>query len=148
MATLSTHDMPTIKGFWHCEDLHLGKELGLYPNPDSLEQLFIDRLEGKQQILNSLHGHESLPCDYNRDASVTAMDKTLNFSLQKHLAKGTSALLSLQLEDFLEMEDPVNVPGTFDEYRNWQRKLTKNLDQIFGDHDIKVLLANLSSARK
>ena len=148
MATLSTHDMPTIKGFWHCEDLHLGKELGLYPNPEALDQLFTDRLAGKQQILNSLHGHESLPENYHNDATVTGMDQTLNFSLQKHLAKGTSALLSLQLEDFLEMEDPVNVPGTFDEYRNWQRKLTKNLDQIFTNNDIKTLLADLTQSRK
>ncbi|MCK5820079.1 MAG: 4-alpha-glucanotransferase, partial [Psychromonas sp.] len=148
MATLSTHDMPTIKGYWHCDDLYLGKELGLYPDQDALNGLMNDRLGSKQKILNSLHDHHSLPADYNRDALYTGMDQTLNFSMQKHLAKGSSALLSLQLEDFLEMEAPVNVPGTFDEYRNWQRKLSCDLDGIFNNESIKTLLADLTKARR
>lgn len=147
MATLSTHDMPTIKGFWHCEDLHLGRKLGLYPDQDVYESLLADRLVSKQRILDSLHGHSSLPADYQRDAKYAGMDQTLNFALQTHLAKGKSALLSLQLEDFLEMDQPVNVPGTCDEYRNWQRKLSHNLEDIFSNGSIKSLLANLSNAR-
>jgi len=147
MATLSTHDMPTIKGFWHCEDLHLGRELGLYPKQDVYESLLGDRLESKQQILNSLHGLGSLPHEYQRDAKYSGMDQTLNFGLQTHLAKGSSALLSLQLEDFLEMDQPVNVPGTSDEYRNWQRKLSQNLEQLFSNEQIKTLLANLTASR-
>ena len=148
MATLSTHDMPTIKGYWHCDDLHLGKTLGLYPDQAVLDKLMENRIHCKQQILNSLHGHDSIPAEYNRDATQTGMDQTLNFALQTHLAKGDSALLSLQLEDFLEMEVPVNVPGTSDEYRNWQRKLSHNIEQIFENEQIKCLLDNLTTARK
>ena len=148
MATLSTHDMPTIKGYWHCDDLYLGRELGLYPDQQVLDKLIESRAYSKQQILNSLHGHGSLPADFNRDASHLGMDQTLNYSLQTHLAQGSAALLSLQLEDFLEMEQPVNVPGTSDEYRNWQRKLSQNIEQLFSNEEIKRLLTNLSNARK
>ena len=147
MATLSTHDMPTIKGYWHCEDLHLGKELGLYPDPVVFNRLMEDRVACKQQILDSLHGHGMLPEEYARDASITGMDQTLNFAMQTHLAAGKSALLSLQLEDFLEMDQPVNVPGTSDEYRNWQRKLSHNVDYIFADADIQSLFTALTQAR-
>ena len=130
MATLVTHDMPTIKGFWNCEDLYLGRELGLYPDPQVFETLLTDRSVCKQKILNSLHGLGSLPDGFSRDANQTGMNQTLNFALQKHLAKGSSALLSLQLEDFLEMDKPVNVPGTSEEYPNWQRKLSQNIGQL------------------
>ncbi|MCP5079433.1 MAG: 4-alpha-glucanotransferase [Psychromonas sp.] len=147
MATLSTHDMPTIKGYWHCDDLHLGKELGLYPDQQVVDNLIENRIFCKQQILNSLHGHNSLPSEYNQDATQTGMDQTLNFSMQTHLAKGNSALLSLQLEDFLEMQHPVNVPGTSDEYRNWQRKLSHNIENIFDNEQIKYLLDKLTIAR-
>lgn len=147
MATLSTHDMPTIKGYWHCDDLYLGKELGLYPDQEVLNRLLESRVFCKQQILNSLHGHNSLPNSYSRDATQTEMDQTLNFALQTHLAKGKPALLSLQLEDFLEMEHPVNVPGTCDEYRNWQRKLSQNIEQLFNNEQIQNLLDNLTAAR-
>ena len=147
MATLSTHDMPTIKGYWHCEDLYLGRTLGLYPDDEVFNRLLADRVESKQQILNSLHGHNSVPDDLYQDANTTGMDKALSFDLQKHLATGSASLLSLQLEDFLEMDQPVNVPGTSDEYRNWQRKLTHNLDAIFADHDILDLMKALTEAR-
>lgn len=148
MATLSTHDIATIKGFWHCEDLYLGRELGLYPDAESFDKLLVDRVYCKQQILDSLHGMASVPADFSRDALYTEMDQTLNFALQKHLAKGSSALLSLQLEDFLEMDQPVNVPGTCDEYRNWQRKLTKTLEEIFHNPAIQQLCSDLTTARK
>jgi len=147
MATLSTHDMPTIKGYWHCEDLYLGRTLGLYPDDEVFNRLLQDRIESKQQILNSLHGHKSIPDELYQDANTTGMDKGLNFALQKHLATGSASLLSLQLEDFLEMDQPVNVPGTSDEYRNWQRKLSQNIDTIFADTDIQCLLKELTEAR-
>lgn len=147
MVALSTHDMPTIKGYWHCDDLHRGKTLGLYPDQDVLNKLMDNRVYCKQQILNSLHSHDSLPESYSRDATQTGMDKTLNYAMQTHLAKGQCALLSLQLEDLLEMEHLVNVPGTCDEYRNWQRKLSHNIEQIFDNKQIKTLLNNLTIAR-
>jgi len=147
MATLSTHDMPTIKGYWHCEDLYLGRELGLYPDQAVFDRLLNDRVVAKQQILNSLHGHHSIPDDLYHDANNTGMDKQLNFKLQQHLAAGNTSLLSLQLEDFLEMEQPVNVPGTSDEYRNWQRKLSRNIETIFADKDIISLLKQVTEAR-
>jgi 4-alpha-glucanotransferase len=75
------------------------------------------------------------------------MSKALNFGMQLHMAGGSSALLSLQLEDWLEMDKPVNIPGTFKEYPNWQRKLTRNLQDIFNDSSLNELAANLTEAR-
>jgi len=148
MATICTHDMPTIKGFWQSEDLYLGRELGLYPDPDTFKNLLDSRTYAKQQILDSLHGLGSLPSDFPRDARETQMTQTLNFALQTHLAKGSSLLLSLQLEDFLEMDKPVNVPGTSDEYRNWQRKLSQDLDDLFANDSISTLLTDLTTSRR
>ena len=148
MATLATHDMPTIKGFWNCDDLYLGRELGLYPDPNVFADLLRGRVYNQQRILDSLHSLSSLPFDFPRDAAQVKMDQTLNFALQKHIAKGSSALLSLQLEDFLEMDKPVNVPGTSDEYRNWQRKLSQNIEQLFANPQINELLGDLTQARK
>jgi len=128
--------------------LYLGRELGLYPDPDAFKNLLNGRTYAKQQILNSLHGLGSLPSNFPCVASETEMTQTLNFALQKHLAKGSSALLSLQLEDFLEMEQPVNVPGTSNEYRNWQRKLSQDIDDLFANDAIKALFADLTISRQ
>nr|WP_136249675.1 4-alpha-glucanotransferase [Ningiella ruwaisensis] len=148
MSTLTTHDMPTLIGYWHCDDLTLGKELGLYPDPDVLQSLFESRHENKQEILNTLHGHHSIGEHISRDVNYVGMSKDLNFGMQKHMAGGSSALLSLQLEDWLEMDKPVNIPGTFNEYPNWKRKLSRNLEEIFSRADLRALAGDLTHLRK
>ncbi|WP_202943069.1 4-alpha-glucanotransferase [Alteromonas macleodii] len=148
MSTLTTHDMPTLIGYWHCLDLELGKEIGLYPTEEILQTLYADRHENKQAILDTLHGHGSIGDNVGRDVNHTGMNRDLNNRMQVHMAGGSSALLSLQLEDWLEMDKPVNIPGTFDEYPNWRRKLTENIESMFDRHDINELASKLTHARK
>ncbi|UJF17498.1 4-alpha-glucanotransferase [Vibrio sp. SS-MA-C1-2] len=147
MSALCTHDMPTLKGFWHCEDLKMGSELGLYPDKEQLQGLFDDRAESKQRLVDSLNWHGYLPDGIGHNANAMPMEQALNFSMQKHLAAGASALLSLQLEDWLEMDKPVNIPGTVDEYPNWRRKLSANLGDIFSRDDIAQLTNDLTRIR-
>ncbi|MGR5118771.1 4-alpha-glucanotransferase [Vibrio astriarenae] len=147
MSALCTHDMPTLRGFWHCDDLKMGRELGLYPNEQQLEGLFADRLKSKQGILDSVAWHGYLPEGVGRDAQYVPMDTTLAEALQLHVAAGSSTLLSVQLEDWLEMDKPVNIPGTVDEYPNWRRKLSMNLDQIFGRDNVNRLAKRLTEVR-
>lgn len=148
MATLTTHDLPTLIGFWHCDDLALGKEVGLYPDPEVLSALYDIRHENKQHILNTLHGHKAISEAISRDVNYVGMSTELNFGMQVHMASGSSALLSLQLEDWLQMEKPVNIPGTFNEYPNWRRKLSHNLEDIFDNPDIDALVRDLNHRRK
>lgn len=148
MATLTTHDMPTIIGYWHCLDLELGKSVGLYEDGDILSGLYDDRVSAKQAILNSLHGHGAIPEHIGRDAMSVGMTRELNYAMQVHMAKGNSALLSLQLEDWIEMDKPVNVPGTFLEYPNWRRKLSMNLEDIFASDHIDQLARLITVGRQ
>ena len=148
MATLTTHDLPTLIGFWHCEDLRLGKELGLYKDEAQLQDLYAQRHANKQRILDSLHGHHSLPGDYSRSAENLGMDQTLNYAMQRHLAATSSQLLCLQLEDALQMTQPVNIPGTSNEYPNWRRKLSEPIEQWSQNHDIRQLFTEISKQRK
>ncbi|MDI5811388.1 hypothetical protein MJM95_31060, partial [Salmonella enterica subsp. enterica serovar Anatum] len=46
---------------------------------------------------------------------------TLNRGLQRYIADSNSGLLGLQPEDWLDMADPVNVPGTSDQYKRSQK---------------------------
>ncbi|MGD8112783.1 4-alpha-glucanotransferase [Vibrio sp. TRT 17S01] len=147
MSALCTHDMPTLRGFWHCDDLKTGRELGLYPDEAQLEKLFSDRLESKQGILNSVAWHGYLPDGVGRDAQYVPMDSHLAEALQEHVAGGASTLLSVQLEDWLEMDKPVNIPGTVSEYPNWRRKLSMNLDEIFAHQGVNRIAEKLTKAR-
>lgn len=147
MSALTTHDMPTLIGFWHCSDLKLGLQLGLYTE-QILPGLYHDRHQAKQRILDSLHGHGVLPADFPRQVDTLAMERTLNYALQQHLAKGSCQLLCLQLEDWLEMTEPVNIPGTSDEYPNWRRKLSMTLEQLEMQEHINNHLQQLTANRR
>ena len=148
MATLTTHDLPTLTGFWHCEDLRLGKDVGLYQDEAQLQQLYQQRHQNKQRILDSLHGHQVLPQDYSRSSEHLGMDQTLNYAMQRHLAAGSSQLLCLQLEDALQMSQPVNIPGTSNEYPNWRRKLSENIEQWRNNPAIKQLFNDITAVRQ
>jgi 4-alpha-glucanotransferase len=147
MSALCTHDMPTLRGFWHCDDLKMGRDIGIYADEEQLNALFDGRLAAKQRILESVAWHGYLPEGVGRDASLVPMDFYLSEALQLHVAAGSSALLSLQLEDWLEMDKPVNIPGTVAQYPNWRRKLSTSLDDLFAREEINRLTARVTSVR-
>ena len=76
-----------------------------------------------------------------------AFGDALAHSIQLYLAKSAAALVVLQIEDLIGMTDPVNVPGTSDEHPNWQRKLTRELDEVFADGSVTRLLREVQQAR-
>lgn len=148
MSALTTHDMPTLRGYWHCDDLSLGRELGLYPDEEKLQALYRERHESKQAILDSTRWHGVLAADIGSDVSWVGMNSALSHTLQEHMCKGASALFSTQLEDWLEMDQPVNVPGTSTEYPNWRRKLSKTLEAMTSMESLKQLASVMTAGRK
>ncbi|CFR31971.1 4-alpha-glucanotransferase [Yersinia frederiksenii] len=148
MATITTHDLPTLRGYWQADDLTLGNKLGLYPDQQILKQLYLDRERAKQGLLEGLHHYDCVPKKVGHKASLLAMSPVLNRGLQRYVADSASALLGLQPEDWLDMATPVNIPGTSDEYPNWRRKLTVTLEEMFADEHVNRLLKDLDKRRK
>ncbi|MFB6327466.1 4-alpha-glucanotransferase [Pantoea deleyi] len=148
MAVATTHDLPTLRGWWQSDDLTTGAQLGLYPDKGVLAGLYEERLRAKQALLNSLHRVGALPKRAGREARRTGMSKALNRAMQRYLADSHSALLGLQPEDWLDMAAPVNIPGTSDEYPNWRRKLSMTIEEMFSDPETHSLLRDLTARRK
>ncbi|MCE1558047.1 4-alpha-glucanotransferase, partial [Enterobacter hormaechei] len=101
----------TLRGYWESGDLTLGKTLGLYPDEEVLRGLYQDRELAKQGLLDALHKHGCLPKRAGHKASLMSMTPTLNRGLQRYIADSNSALLGLQPEDWIDMAEPVNIPG-------------------------------------
>lgn len=148
MATVTTHDLPTLRGYWQRDDLTLGKSLGIYPDEEVLEQLYADRDKSKQGLLDGLRDHGCVPEHFTLKAAHLPMSPELNHGLQYYLADSASALLGLQPEDWLDMAAPVNIPGTSDQYPNWRRKLTVGLEEMFANPQVDTLLKNINKHRK
>jgi len=147
IASASTHDLPTLSGFWQAEDLALGEQLGMYQD-EALASMREQRCGQKQALLDALHQAGVMPARSATRADKQTLTPAFNQAIHRFLARTDSALLGLQPEDWMGMTTPVNVPGTSDEYPNWRRKWTFSLEQAFADKAVSKLLKVVSEARK
>ncbi|ADU71002.1 4-alpha-glucanotransferase [Pantoea sp. At-9b] len=148
IASASTHDLPTLAGFWDAGDLLLGNKLGLYPGESVLQSLQQQRATQKQALLDALHQAGALPKRSGKQAAKLAMSPALNLAIHRFLAATDSALLGLQPEDWLGMTSPVNVPGTVEQYPNWRRKISVTLEVMFAEEEVQRLLKGVSAGRQ
>lgn len=147
LSALTTHDMATLKGWWSAYDLTLGEELGIF-SPEVAQNLKLDREDAKQRVLDSMHGLGSVGSEVPTNAKdIPEMTNELVVGLQRHMCRGSCAMFSSQIEDWIGVLKPVNVPGTFRNYPNWRRKLTANLEDIDKDSFVKELTAEMTKAR-
>ena len=51
-------------------------------------------------------------------------------------------------EDWIGVDKPVNVPGTYTEYPNWRRKLTADLEDIFANQHVIDMTKSMTLARE
>lgn len=141
MTTLSTHDLPTIQGYWKGYDFELGEKFKIYPNDRVLNMLKQDRHFNKEKIRHAVEAVQELEAD---SKGITI---AFPHQLQSYVADTNSALFGTQPEDWLNMLEPVNIPGTSKEYPNWRRKLSCTIEQIFANRQIQELLETFEHKR-
>ncbi len=128
LVTASTHDLPTLKGFWEGRDLQLRAELDLYPSQQMREAQERGRVVQKQRILDALA--QSGLATYDEATVNGPMTPELVRAIYTYIARTSSWLLSVQHEDVLEVLDQANLPGTVTEHPNWRRRLPASVSEI------------------
>jgi 4-alpha-glucanotransferase len=145
IATVTTHDLPTLKGYWSANDIELRQQLALYPNDEIRAVVSNERVSDRGALLAALadEGLTPVGCDGSADSYSAA----LALAIHVYLARSAAALVVVQAEDLVGMAHPVNVPGTSDEHANWQRKMTCDVAAMLGDADVQRLLGTVQAAR-
>jgi 4-alpha-glucanotransferase len=145
IATVTTHDLPTLAGYWSGNDIELRRALGLYPGEDVRQHLERERVHDRQSMLTALAAVGLWHA--GGDATTTPCEEHLARAVHVYLARSEAALVAIQLEDLVGMTDPVNVPGTSHEHANWQRKMSCGLEELVARPDVRATLAAVQSAR-
>jgi len=145
IATVTTHDLPTLRGYWAGRDLELRDRLHLFPGDDIRRHVYDERVRDRAQLLAALHDAGLDPAP--GDAAEQGFSESVAHAVQLYLARSAAGLVVLQIEDLLGMSDPVNVPGTSDEHANWQRKVSANVDEALGREAVLRLFADVRRAR-
>ena len=145
IATVTTHDLPTLRGYWAGGDLELRDRLQLYPDEGIRRHVLEERVRDRAQLLAALdavglHPQPAGEAEHGYSAALA-------HDVQLYLARTAAALVVLQFEDLIGMTDPVNVPGTSDEHANWQRKVSADIDDALGRETTRRLFADVRRAR-
>jgi 4-alpha-glucanotransferase len=145
LATVTTHDMPTLRSFWDGRDIELRRELHLYPTAELEQEVRKARARDREALLAALNEQGLAPASPATPEQPFSPD--LARAIHVYLARSSAILASIQIEDLIGMEAPVNVPGTDREYPNWQRKLTLDVEDLEARADLDGLFADLTRAR-
>jgi 4-alpha-glucanotransferase len=145
LAAATTHDLPTLRSYWEARDIELRRRLNLYPSAEIEADVVRERDHDREMLLSALRDQGLNPA--HPSAPLEPYTPELGQALHVYLARSSTALVALQIEDLLGMIDPVNVPGTDAEYPNWRRKLTESIEDIAARGDIAERLAQINGAR-
>ncbi|MGA8029660.1 MAG: 4-alpha-glucanotransferase [Bryobacteraceae bacterium] len=130
LVSSTTHDLPTIAGFWTFRDIEARRAAGLAEETEYRAQIE-DRKREKQRMLDILHSENLLPHYYARNAAeAPEMDGSLHNAIVGFLAQAPSMLLLLNQEDFTKETEQQNLPCSTAEYPNWRRKMKVKIEDL------------------
>jgi 4-alpha-glucanotransferase len=152
LATVTTHDLPTLRGWWTGHDIDLWEKLGFYTDAGVGERARAERADARQRLLRALRREGLWPEDStvetsDVDSPAPPYSAELASAIHLYLGRSRAALVTVQLEDMIGMLEPVNVPGTSSEYPNWTRRMTASAREIFAREDVRALAAGITASR-
>lgn len=149
LTVASTHDLPTLKGFWEGRDIEVRDELKLWSKAEVREKFVVDREDQRRGLMDALRKEELLPPEFaHADEAPSELPQVLADALMVYLARGKNELMAIQLEDVVGQREQVNVPGTVDEHPNWKRKLSVEIEDLFSDLTRAELFKRITAARQ
>jgi (1->4)-alpha-D-glucan 1-alpha-D-glucosylmutase len=148
LVAASTHDLPTLKGWWAGRDITVRDELGLFPSAATKGQQLDLRKRDRGALLRALQSEGVLPGNIPLDAELTpAMSADLATAVQAFLARAASQVLVIQLEDVVGAVEQANLPATVDTQPNWRRKVPLALEHWPDDPRFVALADTLRRER-
>ncbi len=143
VAMASTHDLPTVAGWWLGRDLEWRSELKLHAEDDSAEAAMAER-KTDQAALWAAFMHAGivkgpLPANPGVAEFVAAAAAFIGLT--------PSPLALLSIEDALIQTEQPNIPCTSGGHPNWCRRLTDPAAQIVARAAVRAVLAALDAAR-
>jgi 4-alpha-glucanotransferase len=138
LVSATTHDLPTLAGFWTGRDIDARRDAGLLPDESAYQNMRADRAREKQKLLDRLVELNLLPDWFPRDASkVPELAGELHNAIVGFLASTPSKLMVLNQEDLLKQVEQQNLPGSTIEYPNWRRKMKCTVEELWTSNEIR-----------
>ncbi len=131
LVSSTTHDLPTLAGFWAGKDIEARRANGLMPDASQYRRQLEERRRDKLKLLNALIRDGFLPPGFPREAvDWSELTGELHNAIIGYLASTPAMLLLLNQEDLTKELEQQNLPGTTWQYPNWKRKMRFSLEEL------------------
>lgn len=140
LATTTTHDLPTLDGWWRARDIDWNHKLKLIDADTELHwrQTRHHERQGLRHVLAQDH--------QNFQSNAEEADQVIDASV-RFLGHTRAPLVLLPLDDALGIEEQPNLPGTYDTHPNWRRRFSAPSEGLLDDLDAARRLELLAQAR-
>ena len=139
VALTTTHDLPTVAGWWRGADIDMRHKLGL-----AAENEVEDRARDRRLLWQAFAAEGVAPADMpGPEGADAAVDAALAF-----VARSPSPLMLAPIEDLLALAEQPNLPGTIDEHPNWRRRLPRAADALLEQPEVTTRIKTLARNRK
>ncbi|WP_454753267.1 4-alpha-glucanotransferase [Cupriavidus necator] len=141
IATTSTHDLPTVVGWWAGRDLDWRERLQLLAPGETIEHAHAGRARERSALWQALcdaglcSGPEPGPAHAPLDAVLA------------WLGTARTALRVVPLEDLLGEAEQPNLPGTTSVHPNWQRRLDADVRALADTPEVRARAEAVRSGR-
>jgi 4-alpha-glucanotransferase len=136
-AMTSTHDLPTVAGWWSGNDIVTRAKIGATPKA---EEERAERREERKTLWRAFRRAKAAAGDPPAESDGAAVaDAAVKF-----VAQTPSDLVLMPLEDVLAVDQQPNLPGTVDEHPNWRRRYAGEARTILASTQIRARLGPLA----
>lgn len=139
VASLNTHDTATFMGFWTGAEIEDRVALGLVDAAQAQNEHSY-RATQREALAAFLHAQGYL-------SEATTDPGAVLHAWLAFLASQDAELLLVNLEDLWLEPEPQNVPGTWRERPNWQRKTRYSLAELRALAPVMILLKTIGDKR-
>ena len=144
VVSSTTHDLPTLAGFWTGRDIEARRAAGLLGDESAYQAQVAGRVTEKQKMLDLLFSLGLLPDWCARAAAqIPELTGELHNAITGFLASTPSQLFVLNQEDLTKETEQQNLPGTTTEYPNWRRKMRFSVEDLRGAQTVRDFSAML-----
>lgn len=140
LAMTTTHDLPTMAGWWSGADIDLKASIGGQQFGETAENDRETRASERSELWRAFR---EAGVAAGEEPAAAETDEPVAASI-RFLAETPSRLVLLPLEDALGQAEQPNLPGTLDEHPNWRRRLRKPAPDLIAEPAAATRLASLN----
>jgi 4-alpha-glucanotransferase len=125
LGCVSTHDLPTLAGWWTGRDIEWRHKVGFISLQDAAAE-HRGRAEQRQALWDALVSQALMPAG----TAPRRIDAEAILAVHRYVAMSPVRLMGVQLEDAVGEVEQANLPGASEPHPNWRRKISVALEGL------------------